>query len=263
MKKRKPKTSRGPLYRTESSPYWQCAFSVAGRQYRLSTKKTKREDEEIERAKLIVKCGGEAPKKRTYGLLRNPPFFAVVEAYDRERTTAGCNPSSYDRLRGPWVEKLGKRLVRSITTELVAETIDDLVRERGWSPATHATTIAELSGLFSFALRRGWIEAHPIRGGMVAKPRVDNARERWLRPEEIEAIRRAAPRWLRDVIDFAVRTTRRRGEITSLTPKNISFDVNGTRSSASASRRSRRASEAEARGGARRERATLPGTEGW
>ena len=46
----------------------------------------------------------------------------------------------------------------------------------------------QLAGLFSFCYGRKWIDQHPTEKGRVPKLDVDNARERWLRTHELEAI---------------------------------------------------------------------------
>ena len=218
---------RGSLYKKDRSPYWQAAFTVHGHRYRVSTKETKREAAELKRAELILNCGGAPPPKRPRRILRNPPVFVAIESYVEHRLAAGRKAESYERLRGPWCAKLGDLPIGDVTSELVTATLDELTREHGWSAATRSTALAELSGALTHARRRGWIAEHPIRDGRVPKPDVDNARERWLVPDEIEAIKRHAAPWLADVIDFAVKTCRRLGEITVLRRRNTLVDIHG------------------------------------
>jgi integrase len=208
---------------------WWTSFTVNKTRYRLSTKKKDKDEAQRKAAELYLKKGGEPapPPKRPRGVLGNPPTFAVIESYVQHRTDGGCKVGSYRLLEGPLVEKLGPYPVRSVTSEVVATTIRELAAERGWGASTRASALAQLSGALSYALRRGWITEHPIRDGRVAKPGVDNARERWLRPAEIDAVKAKAPPWLQDIIDFAVRTCRRVGEIAALTRRNVHLDVHG------------------------------------
>lgn len=207
---------------------WWTSETVNGIRYRKSTAKTDRDEAKVRAAEILAERGGEpkAPPKRRRAL-SNPPMFAAIESYVRHRKDSGRKESSYRLLQGPLCEALGNDLVRSVTSERISAMLRGLATERSWGSATRATAINELSGLFTYALLRGWITEHPIRGGRVAKPDVDNARERWLLPAEIDAIKKHSPEWLRDVIDFAVKTCRRLGEITALTRKRIILDVHG------------------------------------
>ncbi len=51
---------------------------------------------------------------------------------------------------------------------------------------------------------------------MVSKLPVNNLIERWLTPAEEERLLKASPRWLQEIITFAVNTGLRRGEIMNL-----------------------------------------------
>jgi integrase len=81
--------------------------------------------------------------------------------------------------------------------------------------------------MFSYAYGRRWIDSHPTEKGRVPKLPLDNARTRWLRLGEIDAIREHAPDWMRPIIRFAVMTGMRLGEICALTKASYQVDNNG------------------------------------
>jgi integrase len=117
-------------------------------------------------------------------------------------------------------------LLGDITPGIVEHRLNSVVRERDLSPCSRNHLLTQLSGFFKYAVQRGWVGRHPIRG-RIPRARVDNARTRWLRPHEIEAIKRHSPSWLKDIIDFAVRSGMRLGEITSLRVRHYQIDSNG------------------------------------
>ena len=59
-----------------------------------------------------------------------------------------------------------------------------------------------------------WLKANPI--GKVSKEKVNNKIDRWLRPDEEERLRSAAPAWLWEIILFAMNTGLRKGDIIDL-----------------------------------------------
>ena len=68
---------------------------------------------------------------------------------------------------------------------------------------------------------------HPTEKGRVPHLSVDNARTRWLRRHEIEAIKNHVPDWLRDIVDLAVTTGLRLERICELRLADFETDEAG------------------------------------
>jgi integrase len=126
-----------------------------------------------------------------------------------------------------WADHWGKRRLGTITSEEIEGTLGQWARDRNWSAATRNNALMQLSGLFSFAYARRWIDVQPIERGRVALLPVDNARTRWLRLHEVEAIRAKSPAWMQPIVSFAVMTGMRLGEICSLRRANVQQDGKG------------------------------------
>ncbi len=159
-------------------------------------------------------------------------FEKALDLYLESRKGKGRSMESYKRLDGDWRNLFGARPLASIKGEEIEGALNAWTRERGLAPATRNNALAQLSGFFTWCMKRKtdgrrWIEHHPIREGGVERVAVDNRRERWLRPEEIEALRANAPGWLADIILFACSTGMRLSEVCSLTRASVHKDANG------------------------------------
>ncbi len=88
-------------------------------------------------------------------------------------------------------------------------------RNEGCSKATLNRELAMLSKAFNVAIVEWeWLDRNPV--SRVPKEKENNERDRWLIPEEEEAIMRNSPGWLRDIVVFALNTGMRQGEILAL-----------------------------------------------
>ncbi len=101
-----------------------------------------------------------------------------------------------------------------------------LQRERGLAPATVNSALAQLSGFFTWAIRRKLVSAHVIRF-MVERPRLDNARERWLRPDEVAAVINHCPGWLKPIVEFAVKSGWRLSDVCEAEVRCHEVDAHG------------------------------------
>jgi integrase len=153
-------------------------------------------------------------------------FDVALARYLQFRIAQGHTMDSYYHLSvqskagnrpGFWAQAFGRAPLNSITSERIEALLEEGAKRRGWSAATRNRALAQLSGLFSYAYGRRWIDSHPIERGRVPRLAERNACARWLRIEEVAAITAASPPWLAVIIKFAVSTGMRLGEITSLT----------------------------------------------
>jgi integrase len=155
------------------------------------------------------------------------PFEVAVGRYLEHRDAQNRGERSYRFLKKEWPEAFHGRPVPSITTEEVEEQLNRWMKARAWAPATRNQALNQLSGFFSWCYSRRWIERHPTERGRVPRLPVDNARARWLRLHEVEALLAHAPEWLRLIIHMAVKSGMRLGEIVSLRRSNFVEDESG------------------------------------
>lgn len=89
-------------------------------------------------------------------------------------------------------------------------------RNEGRAPSTVNRELGLLGHAFNLAIKEWeWLDFNPV--ARVSRERVNNQVERWLTFEEQEKLLAASPRWLREIIIFALNTGWRRGEVLSLT----------------------------------------------
>jgi integrase len=125
-----------------------------------------------------------------------------------------------------WTVFKGRDLA-SITVEEIEAALDKSAADHGWLPATRNRALAQISSLLSYAVRRRWIDNHPIDRGRIPRLSEDNARTRWLRVHEVQAIARHSPPWLKAIVKFAASTGMRLGELCSLRRANYQTDEAG------------------------------------
>ncbi len=151
---------------------------------------------------------------------------AITRYLDFSEATGRKVRSSYPYLGRFWLPALGDGPLDEITTEQIEDALNAGHRAHGWSPATRNTVLNQLSGLFTFSVRRRWVAEHPVRLRIPRLP-TDNARIRWLRPAEVRKVLELCPLWLRDIVTFAVKTGMRLGEVTELRVGDCQVDAHG------------------------------------
>lgn len=131
-----------------------------------------------------------------------------------------------------WKEKIGNRLVRSITADVI-DIYSNQLRKGKTSkgtirnPATVNRYIASLSVVFTFGYKVcRWISENPML--QVSKLRESRGRTRFLSVSEyhklMEACRESKNFYLETIVTLALLTGMRRGEILSLLWEDIRFD---------------------------------------
>ena len=140
-------------------------------------------------------------------------FDIAVRKYVAEKLAAGSNPNSYAYLRRIVPHVGGGCALHLITTEQVRTAIARL--HAGKSAATYNRIVAQVSGAFSYFVRQGWCERNPV-AGRIEKRTEDNARERWLTPDEARSLLAQCAPWLKDIVECALLTGLRLSEICGL-----------------------------------------------
>jgi integrase len=140
------------------------------------------------------------------------------------------------RAAGAWRKAFEGRGLPSISSEEIEALLRTWTKERSWLPATRNCALMQLSGFLSYCIGRGWIEKHPTERGRVPLLALDNARERWFRPEEIDALVKAAgtkdekkkdAAWAVPHILFAAMSGMRLGELCTLRRSSFQADSQG------------------------------------
>lgn len=154
----------------------------------------------------------------------------ALERYQREVTPRkrGAEQEKY-RVRALLARELAKRTLANVRSSDVAKFRDERVTD-GIAPSTIMKDLALLSHLFETARKEWGIEVeNPVK--KIAKPKVDNARERRLSTEEERYLLAALDEpgcsvknkdgdrrnaWTPKIVRFAIETAMRQGEILAL-----------------------------------------------
>jgi integrase len=200
---------------------------------RKSTGKTKMADAEkiLDAIKKDIETGHYIPEEKREQAIPHP-WDATCDSYLQDRERRGKRTDSYKKLTA-WKEAFGVRDISTIKLDDIETQLATWKDDRKWSPATYNNALAMVSGVFTWAYRRGWVARHPIRG-RAERMAVANGRERYFYPHEIAAIRRSAlalarlqghpATWLSDAILGAAITGLRRGNFCDLTVADVHED---------------------------------------
>src|SRR5580765_337996 len=203
---------------------------------RESTHKTKQTEAEaiLDATRRDLRTGHYIPED-----LRAPtvphPWEIECDAYLEDRERRGKRTDSYRKL-ADWREAFAGRDLVTVTLEDIETQLATWKDARKWSGATYDNALATVSGVFSWAYRKGWIDRHPLKG-RAERMGGSNGRERYFMPHEIAAMRRTAvalarlhghPKtWLSDAILGAAITGLRRGNFCALTVGDVREDERG------------------------------------
>jgi integrase len=162
----------------------------------------------------------------------------ALDRYQREVTPRkrGAEQEKY-RIRALLARELAKRTLANVRSSDVAKFRDERVAD-GIAPSTIMKDLALLSHLFETAKKEWGIEVeNPVR--KIAKPKVENARERRLSAEEERYLLAALDEpgssvkkkdgdtrnpWTAKIVRFAIETAMRQGEILALDWRYIDLE---------------------------------------
>jgi integrase len=157
-------------------------------------------------------------------------FKKAVEEYRLDRERNGKRTTSYYHLER-FLAIFGDTPIRKISPARISAALEAITNEHGLSLSTRNRALMQVSGLFTFAKRRRWLRDHPTRDGQVERYAEDNKRTSWFRPAQIHALIEMAHEtgrgYLADVIEFAVLTGKRLGEVAGLKRSDFTTDANG------------------------------------
>jgi len=194
---------------------WWMSFTHHGEQLRRSTET---EDKKLA-IRIFDKLKGEIAEGKWF---EKPPgdgykFKDLMAKYMSEYSAVNKAASSYKRdrsLSAHLLHVFGERYLAEITSSMISE-YKVMRRGEGASPRTINYEITLMSHTFNIAIRE-WDLAKENPAKKIRKERVHNNIERWLTFEEEERLLQAAPKWLADIIVFAINTGLRQSEILNL-----------------------------------------------
>jgi integrase len=235
VKRLKKKTTGGIfVYTTRAGRRW-------GVDYRDPVTKRKRRKRGMRSRELALRFQSKVDRQKLGLEAVKPPveplaFETALGRFLDDRLARGRTIRSYPhmavenkrgRQEGFWWTLFKGRDLRSITVEEIEAALDTATKDNGWLPATRNRALAQISSLLSYATRRRWIDNHPIDRGRIPRLSEDNARTRWLRVHEVQAIAKHSPPWLKAIVKFAASTGMRLGELCSLRKANYQTDEAG------------------------------------
>ena len=209
------------LYKRDA--VWWMSFTHDGEQLRRST--------ETENKKLAIrifdKLKGEIAEGKWFQKLpgENYTFEDLMNKYMKEYSAVNKKPSSHIRdksLNNHLQKCFGQFYLPDIKPRMIAE-YKTKRRNEGACSRTINYELALMNHAFNVAIRE-WelIESNPA--SKVKKERIRNIMERWLSVDEEKRLLLASPRWLQEIIIFAINTGLRRGEILNLKLSQVDFN---------------------------------------
>lgn len=199
------------------------SFTHQGKQYRRSTET---EDKKLA-ARIFDKIKGEIAEGKWFE--KQPgdgcTFKDLMDKYMVEYSAVNKAASSHTRdksLSSHLLDIFGEKYLTEITPAMISE-YKVMRRDEGASPRTINYEITLMSHAFNIAIRE-WDLARENPAKKVRKERVSNNIERWLSVEEEERLLKVSPKWLADIIIFAINTGLRQGEILNLKWSQIDMD---------------------------------------
>ena len=198
---------------------WWMRFSYNGRQIKRSTEVTDKKLAEKIHAKVTTQIA--EGKWLEVDLARDTTFRQLMNKYLKEYSVKKAE-GGVRRDSGSCKHLLpffGDYLLADITPRLISEYKSSRY-DKGVKPATINRELALMKHAFTLSTREWELcRDNPVK--RVSMERENNARDRWLDYEEEESLLEVSPKWLCELITFAVNTGMRLDEILSLTWKHV------------------------------------------
>jgi integrase len=196
---------------------WWMRFSYQGRQIRKSAETSDRKLAN----RIYDKVKGEIAEGKWFEKRpsENRTFREMMERFEAEYCAGlGSYQACRSYIKG-LNEFFGDYTLAKIPPPLINE-FKVRRKAEGVKPGTIRRQFDILRRAFNVAMREWeWCETNPVTRVSLERP--DNRRDRWLMFEEEESLLQACPKWLEEIVDFALNTGMRLGEILSLTWKGV------------------------------------------
>ena len=209
------------LYKRDS--VWWMSFTHNGKQLRRSTET---EDKKLA-IRIFDKLKGEIAEGKWFEKLPGEgyTFKDLMGKYMVEYSAVNKAASSHVRdksLAAHLIKFFGNDYLPDIKPAMVSD-YKVKRRDEGASPRTINYELTLMSHAFNIAIREwGLASDNPVK--KVRKERVSNNIERWLTLEEEKKLLKTSPRWLQEIIVFAINTGLRRSEILDMKFSQVDFD---------------------------------------
>ena len=204
-------------------PVWWMSFTHDGRQFRQSTET----EDKVLATRIFDKLKGQIAEGKWFEKQpgENYTFGDLMEKYMVEYSAVNKAASSHKRDKS-LVNQLRSAFGDYYLTEITPAMISDFKVKRradGVSPRTINYELTTMSHAFNIAIREwGLASENPVM--KVRKDRVSNNIERWLTLEEEKKLLKESPKWLQDIIVFAIHTGLRQSEILDLKWSQVDMD---------------------------------------
>jgi len=202
---------------------WWMSFTHNGEQLRRSTET---EDKKLA-IRIFDKLKGEIAEGKWFEKLpgEDYTFWDLMDKYLEEYSAVNKAKSSHLRDKGiakHLREYFGNIILNNITSRQISE-YKVKRRKDGVSPGTINYELTVMSHAFNITMREwGWVENNPV--SQVKKENVNNTIERWLTLDEEKKLLLASPKWLQEIIVFAINTGLRESEILDMKWSQVDFD---------------------------------------
>jgi integrase len=194
---------------------WWMKFTYKGRQFKRSTETIDKKLAE----RIYHKILGEIAEGKWFERLpgEDKTFREMIEKYLREYSARNKAPKSHIRdrsLANHLLQYFGDLTLTEITPKLIA-TFKTKRREEGAAPKTVNNELILMGHAFNIAIREWeWVKENPA--SRISNEKVGNIVERRLTFEEEKRLLAASPKWLQEIIVFALETGLRQSEILDL-----------------------------------------------
>ena len=148
----------------------------------------------------------------------NKTFKQLMERFMKEHApkVSGSMRNSYTSSLKHLIPFFGESTLLSITRKKISK-YKVLRKDEGARPATINRELAMLSKAFTLALEDWeWINGNDKPFSKMSYEKENNERDRWLTEDEEKRLLGNSPRWLREIISFALNTGLRQDELLSL-----------------------------------------------
>ena len=194
---------------------WWMSFTYQGKQIKRSTET----DDKKLAQRIFDKVKGEVAERKWFERLpgEDRTFAEMMERYMTEHSARNKAPRSHVRdksLRDHLVGFFGDLTLVEVTPSLIAEYKTKRREERAAAKTINNELIL-MGHAFNLAIKEWeWLKENPVQ--RVSKEKVNNLIERWLTFKEENKLLSVSPKWLREIIIFAINTGLRQSEILSL-----------------------------------------------
>lgn len=196
------------LYRRKESPVWWMDYTDAGG---TRVRKSTGTDNKQLAKELYDKTKAEVWEQKRLGVKPDHTFEQAADTFLADKRKKGLRAiGDVERHIAWWKERFGGRMLRTISQELIVNTIKE--READLGPATRNRYLATLRGILRLVcIKYKWIGRDDLPSFFFYEE--PKGRTRWLEPDEIARLLDALPEHWRDIAMFSFATGLRQSNV--------------------------------------------------